>query len=151
MEHSTAYDFTNEGKFPIHRDSYISRKLRENSLVYGRFTVGRTKSAGRSVVENRPRPTDFDRPRTLKSFQQNSILENLFFHQTKSKKCKKYNIGERHWCIKRTILGLDLLSFVLQHFVPQGNIFDNNNAYCPQSMLFLLFFSLRNIKIDQRV
>ena len=36
-------------------------------LPYGlrSFSVGRHKSTGRSVVNNRPRPTDIDRPRTL--------------------------------------------------------------------------------------
>ena len=38
------------------------------------FTVGRSKPTGRSVAKNRPRPTDFDRPRTLFSKKKSEIF-----------------------------------------------------------------------------
>ena len=48
-----------------HFDVSFRENCGEIGLCMVIFTVGRSKSTGRSVVKNRPRPTDFDRPRTL--------------------------------------------------------------------------------------
>ena len=44
---------------------YFQSKLRKNRSTTVVFTVGRWKSTAGRSSKNRPRPTDFDRPRTL--------------------------------------------------------------------------------------